>query len=237
MSIVSALTEKSWLHDVGRDDRILPEEGEPWDRGVGVNVFLAVVTILFTLVTSAYIVRMGLHGEALGHAGSDWHRIAEPPLLWFNTGLLVLSSLAFHAAFAAARAGRAKAVRRSVLAGGALGLGFVIGQLVLWRLLNDWGYVLSLSVGVCTPVANPLAPVLPITRSGNPAIAFFYLISGLHALHIIGGLAAWAVTARRIFGAAAAGGAGTVRAVQLCARYWDYMLLVWIVMMGLFVLS
>ena len=58
-------------------------------------------------------------------------------------------------------------------------------------------------------------------------------MSGLHAVHIIGGLVAWALTARTVFGGAIP--AATVRGIALCGRYWHFMLLVWLVMLGLFV--
>jgi cytochrome c oxidase subunit 3 len=78
--------------------------------------------------------------------------------------------------------------------------------MVLWRRLTGW--------------------------SVNPASAFFTLICAFHGLHVVGGLAAWMLAGRRLLAGAAPEAA---RAVQLCARYWEFMLLVWLVMMGLFV--
>ncbi len=236
MSIIGALTEKPWLNP-GLDAAALahPEERTGgWDRGVGLGVFFVVVTMLFLLVTTAYLMRMGLHQGILGHAGSDWYRLGEPPLLWFNTGLLVVSSLAFHGAGAAARRDDGRNVRIFMIAGGLLGIAFLIGQLALWRHYHESGYAMAATIGYCvTGLTDPLALPVPQTRSGNPAIAFFYLITGLHGLHILGGLAAWGLTARRVFGGGAA--AGAARTVQLCARYWHFMLLVWLIMLGLFV--
>lgn len=235
MSLLSALTEKPWLTP-GLSDaaRALPDERpHGWDKGVGLGVFLLIVTVLFSLVTSAYLMRMGLHGGSLGHAGRDWHQFGEPPLLWINTLALVASSLAFMAALRAARADRPRTLRAYMLAGGLLGIAFLVGQIVLWRLLNDWGYVMSYSIGVCQVAGDPLSAPLELTHSGNPAVAFFYLISGLHGLHILGGLVAWALTARTTFGGGPT--AAAVRAVELCGRYWHFMLLVWLVMVVLFV--
>ena len=237
MSLLGALTEKPWLTP-GLSDaaRALPDEQpQAWDKGVGLGVFFLIVTVLFSLVTSAYLMRMGLHGGALGHAGQDWHRFGEPPLLWVNTLILVGSSLSFALAHRAARAGQASALRRYLLLGGLLGLAFLVGQLALWRLLSDWGYAMSYSIGICTVSSDPLSAPVEITHSGNPAVAFFYLISGLHGLHIVGGLVAWALTGRAILRGAPA--AAATRAVQLCGRYWHFMLLVWLIMLGLFVLT
>ena len=63
---------------------------------VGLGVFLAVVGCLFALFTSAYFMRMGL---------SDWRALPVPRLLWLNTGVLVLSSVALQCALVAARNG------------------------------------------------------------------------------------------------------------------------------------
>jgi hypothetical protein len=63
---------------------------------IGLGVFLAVAGSLFALVMSAYVVRMQL---------LDWRPLPVPPLLWFNTGVLVLSSVILQWAQAAARRG------------------------------------------------------------------------------------------------------------------------------------
>ena len=64
---------------------------------IGLGVFLAVAGSLFALLISAYVVRMGL---------LDWRPLPVPPLLWFNTGVLVLSSVTLQWAQAAARRDR-----------------------------------------------------------------------------------------------------------------------------------
>ena len=56
---------------------------------VGLGVFLAVVGALFALFFSAYFMRMEL---------PDWRTLAMPRILWFNTGVLVLSSVALQLA-------------------------------------------------------------------------------------------------------------------------------------------
>ena len=236
MSLFAALTDKPWLSPgLSAEARARPDERPgPWDKGIGLGLFLFVVTMLFILLTSAYLMRMGAHGgaEAGGgsHGASHWRAVGEPPLLWINTAMLVASSIAFHAALTATRAGHSLASRAMLLVGGLLGIAFLAGQIALWRILDDCTHALALGDAACAVRAAAPASAAPVWAA-NPASAFFYLISGLHGLHIVGGLAAWALTGKRVL----AGGAGIVRAVQLCARYWDYMLLVWLVMMGLFV--
>jgi cytochrome c oxidase subunit III len=154
-------------------------------------------------------------------------------MLWFNTGLLFASSLAFHHAWTCARRGEAGRVRMALLAGGLLGFGFLVGQVLLWRHYEASGYVMAARFAVCASGVDPLSITIPETRSGNPAIAFFYLICGLHGIHILGGLAAWAVAVRRVIKGEALD--AVARSIQLCARYWHFMLLVWLAMAALFV--
>ena len=77
---------------------------------IGLGVFLAVVGTLFSLFITAYSMRMYL---------GEWRPLPAPRLLWFNTGLLVLSSIALQGALVAANRGRIDGVRAGLFAGGA----------------------------------------------------------------------------------------------------------------------
>ena len=170
----------------------------PSAGAVGLSVYAGVACVMFSLLVAAYMMRMGLH-SAMGHAGDDWVSMPDPPLLWINSAVLAGSSIAWEIA---RRAGRDKAVQASI-AGAALGLCFLIGQWLLWRHYQADGYYLS----------------------NNPANAFFYLLTALHALHIIGGLVAagWALAARNL------------RHIRLTALYWHFLLLIWVLLAGLLV--
>jgi len=65
----------------------------------------------------------------------------------------------------------------------------------------------------------------------NPAIAFFYLITGLHGLHLVGGLVAWFRTVIKVWGDFDA--AQVRQSMELCTVYWHFMLLVWLILFGL----
>jgi cytochrome c oxidase subunit 3 len=65
----------------------------------------------------------------------------------------------------------------------------------------------------------------------NPAIAFFYLITGLHGLHLLGGLVAWGRTVARVWGDFDV--AKIRHSVELCTLYWHFLLGVWVVLFGL----
>lgn len=194
------LMSKPWL-EVGAIDDVRGTGASPVPAAtVGLGVFLAVVVTLFALLISAYFMRMQT---------ADWAQMPAPKLLWFNTGLLILSSVALQYAQVAARRGRMEDVAGGLVAGGLLALAFMAGQLLAWQQLNAEGYFLAT----------------------NPANAFFYLLTGLHGLHLLGGLVALALTADKVWRGLEP---GQVRlSVRLCAIYWHFLLALWIVLFTL----
>ena len=170
---------------------------------IGLFALLAVITSLFGLFISAYWMRME-------HAHGDWNPLAVPRVLWLNTGLLILSSAAMQWARAAAGHARADRVRAGLIAGGVFAWAFLAGQLLAWHQLSASGYFVA----------------------RNPAVAFFYLLTGVHGLHLLGGLLVWGKTVVRM----AQAGVELVDlrlSVELCTVYWHYLLLVWLVLFGL----
>lgn len=168
---------------------------------IGLGVFLAVVTALFALAISAYMMRMEI--------GTDWRPMPEPVLLWGNTMILVLGSVFLQWAWHAAGRADDKALGLGLAAGGACTIAFIGGQLAVWLQLVNAGHY----------------------AAANPANAFFYLLTALHALHLLGGLVAWGglvLKLRRGAGPAAVHGG-----VELCAVYWHYLLVLWAILFGL----
>jgi cytochrome c oxidase subunit 3 len=194
------LTAKPWLEQGVTVD--LREEGpsSPPAAKIGLGVFLAVVGSLFALFISAYSMRMTM---------VDWRALPIPRLLWFNTAVLVLSSVALQGAQVAARRNDMNGVIVGLCAGGASAVTFLVGQLLAWRELSIAGYFLA----------------------SNPANSFFYLITAVHGLHLMGGLVALGRTTAKVWHGAPV---TEVRlSVELCAIYWHFLLLVWLVLLGL----
>ena len=202
MSILRTLSTKPWVAERGyvSDSHGF---GLPTAR-VFLSVFLGVVTAVFGLLTAAYFVRMTY---------ADWQSLPVPALLWLNTAILILSSVALQWARTSARHQQADRVRRGLLAGGALAFAFLVGQFLVWQQLGSLGYFVDT----------------------NPSNSFFYLITGLHGLHLLGGLVAWLRASLRLWR-----GAETDKirmSVELCAVYWHFLLLVWLVMFGLLLVT
>ena len=167
---------------------------------IGLGVFLAVVGSLFALFISAYSMRMTM---------VDWRALPVPRLLWFNTGVLILSSIALQWAYIAARRNDMDGVIIGLCAGGASALIFLAGQILAWRQLSLAGYFVT----------------------SNPANSFFYLITAVHGLHLMGGLVALGRTIAKVWRGAEM--AQVRLGVELCAIYWHFLLLVWLVLLAL----
>lgn len=138
-------------------------QGEPTRTGIWVG--LSAIAMMFAALTSALFVREG-------SATTDWHHITLPPILFFNTVALVASSVALELARRRVAAtmrgqenGRSSAtlwLNLTML----LGLVFVVGQYLAWLNLR--------SLGLYLPT--------------NPNSSFFYVFTGVHVVHVLGGL-------------------------------------------------
>jgi cytochrome c oxidase subunit 3 len=125
---------------------------------IGMWVFLASIVMLFTSLSSAYIVRSGNI--------YDWFPIAVPRAMFGSTALLLLSSVAIEIARRKLRQGLSDSYSRYLLLTLLLGFGFIGSQFMAWRELERQGIYLST----------------------HPHSSFFYLLTGAHAVHVAGGL-------------------------------------------------
>lgn len=171
------------------------DSGPAWPDGarrIGLWVFMVVVTTLFGLFGVAYMMRA---------AYEDWRPITYVPWqLYCSTGLLVLCSLAWELARRHVAAGRREAARSTSIGALVLSAMFVLSQLYAWQAMTAADYSVA----------------------ANPANSFFYLITGLHALHVLGGMVAGSFAVRR---------AG--EAIGLCARYWHFLFVLWLAVFAL----
>jgi cytochrome c oxidase subunit III len=125
---------------------------------IGMWIAMASILMLFTALTSAYIVRAG--------TGNDWRPIAMPRLLWVSTALILTSSLTISIALRALKRKDHSAYKRWLLLTVVLGLGFLATQLLSWQqLVAQRVYV-----------------------STNPHSSFFYLLTAVHGAHLLGGI-------------------------------------------------
>jgi cytochrome c oxidase subunit 3 len=162
-------------------------------------VALASIAMLFTALSSAYIVRAG--------GASDWVSIAMPRVLLLSTALILISSVTLEVSRRRLKASSFGVYGRWLLITMLLGLGFLASQLAAWRQLARQGVYLS----------------------SNPHSSFFYLLTAAHAVHLAGGLLAliflWARSRFVTEAKVTARGQAAADAVTI---YWHFMDALWI---------
>jgi len=198
LGIFSELTSKPWLESQGviDNDHVGGTIALP-AATVGVRVFVAVVTVVFTLLVVAYLDRMAI---------ADWRPVPEPLLMWLNIIVLFASSVAMQWAANSARRGNTGNVEAGMLIGGACALAFLAGQIMVARQLDALGFFVPT----------------------NPALAFLYLLTALHGIHLLGGLVVLGRSVLRIWKGYEVHQVRT--SVELCAFYWHFLLVVWLVL-------
>lgn len=137
---------------------------------------------------------------------SQWRAMAPPPFVWINTVILLASSLSLELA---RRAPAATELKRWMTLTCLLGAAFLVGQLWIWTLLADQGIYLS----------------------GNPHSSFFYLLTGVHGVHLLGGVAGLAILTARAWSSAARAPARV--SLNVTALYWHFMDGLWIYLLVL----
>jgi cytochrome c oxidase subunit III len=192
---------------------------------LGLGVAVIGILMVFVSFTSAYVVRQGLPtlDPRTNTLVRDWFPLPLPGLLFFNTGMLLISSVTMELA-------RRQAARFTTPMGAAsipnifagregtilwlaltavLGLGFLRGQWVAWRELAASGFYVATS----------------------PSSSFVYLLTGTHGVHLLGGIFALLVAAATILFRRPA--ESRVVVLDVTAWYWHFMTLLWIYILSL----
>lgn len=197
MSLLKKITVKPW-ETKGIIGGLRPEGAfDTAPEKVALVVFLGVASILFSLFTVSYFIRMEL---------PDWTPLSDPSQLWLNTGLLVISSVLFQWARNISKSDKQKNITIAFIGGGVFAILFITGQLVVWQNLQSAGYYVA----------------------SNPANSFFYLLTGVHALHLLGGLWVWSKSSIRLL---TSGEPRDIRlSIELCTLYWHFLLVVWLIL-------
>jgi cytochrome c oxidase subunit 3 len=174
--------------------------------------------MLFVSFTSAYIVRQGLptldpRTNTLVH---DWLPLSLPALLFFNTGLLLISSVTVELARRqVARTAPGTGSMLNVFAGREgtilwlaltvmLGLSFLKGQWTVWGEMQASGFYVATS----------------------PNSSFLYLLTGTHGVHLLGGILALLASGATMLLRRSA--ESRVVVLDVAAWYWHFMTLLWI---------
>ena len=165
------------------------------------------VMVVSTVIFSLFVVSYS--DRMLVH---DWKSLSEPWLLWINTVILISTSIVFHKTKVLSDQNKFEKAKNGLLLVGFLTFAFITGQLLVWQ------YFISIGQYVST----------------NPANAFFYLFTALHGLHVLGGLFFLGRATKKLFRNNYSV-TKIKQAISLCAVYWHFLLIVWIVLFGLMI--
>jgi cytochrome c oxidase subunit 3 len=176
----------------------------PPPSSTAIWVFLFAITMMFAAFSSALIVRKG--------SSMDWQSFTLPSILYLNTFVLLLSSVTLEVA--RNRIGKfmggvklgSESPARWLYVTLFLGVLFVAGQYIAWRQLRAQGLYLAT----------------------NPSSSFFYLLTAVHALHVLGGLSALLIMIAKL-------NKLTLRrnTVIATSRYWHFMGVLWVYLIAL----
>lgn len=189
----------------GGDDGKNRRKKQPSPKRYYTGVAIGIVSILmfFMALASAFLVRKG---------SADWVPVHIPVLLWVNTVVLLTSSGTLELARKRLANADPHGFRNWWLVTTALGIAFLIGQVVAWRILDRQGIYLS----------------------SNPGSSFFYIFTGAHAVHLIGGVVALIYVAFRNFDVAKV--TRTV-AADITSYYWHFLDALWLFLLALLYLG
>ena len=140
----------------------------------------------------------------------DWRSLNEPWLLWINTIILIFTSLIFHKAKVLSDKNEFEKAKNYLFLVGFLTFAFITGQLLVWQHYVNLGQYVST----------------------NPANSFFYLFTALHGLHVLGGLFFWGRATTKLF-TKNFSVLKIKQAIELCAIYWHFLLIIWFILFGL----
>jgi cytochrome c oxidase subunit 3 len=176
-----------------------PSKSPPGMYRLGLLIACGSILAFFTALVVAFYWR--------SRTPPFWAPIALPHSLWLSTAIILASSVTFEAARRTYRKGLHAVAARLLVATACLGAAFLASQLAAWRNLVQRGYYLA----------------------QNPYSSFFYMFTGLHAAHLIGGLVALFIVVL---------GRSTRReTVDTVAYYWHFLGVLWIALFVILLIS
>lgn len=205
MQLFKSLQEKPWLPIALGQQTDLPyfASNKESAASTALRFFLAVITVIFFLFTITFLQRtQSFDFQAL--SGEPWLPFTNANVLWQNSSYLLLASISIILAKKFAKQQSLSAIIISLTATAFFTLLFVSGQVQVWQQLNQSGFYIYT----------------------NPANSYYFLLTGVHALHIIGGILVfirciWLFSFNLSYQQLAS-------RLKLCALYWHYLFFIWL---------
>lgn len=158
-------------------------------------LFIVTVVMIFASLTSAYIVRQ---------SEGNWLEFDLPEIFWYNSAVILLSSVALHWAYISAKKDDLAKVRLGMVLTSILGAIFLVGQWYSWGALVD----------------------RDVFFVGNPAGSFLYVFTGLHALHLISGVIFLIIVLISSFKYQVH--SKNMDTMEMCVTYWHFLGGLWL---------
>ena len=159
-------------------------------------LFIVSVCMIFASLTSAYIVRQ---------AEGNWQVFDLPPLFWVSSVVILVSSLTMHWSYLAAKKDNLEMVKVGMSLTTVLGIAFLVTQVMAWNEL----------------VANNV-----YFTGGNPSASFVYVLSGMHGLHIVGGVVFLLITLVATFRFQVH--SKNLNLIEMCTTFWHFLDALWL---------
>ena len=167
-------------------------------------LLIASVSMLFAALTSAYIVRQ---------AEGNWLYFELPAMLYWTTGVILLSSITLHLGYRYAKRDQIENLKLMVGITAALGLVFLAGQVMAWKDL----------------VAHSVYFV------GNPSGSFLYVLTGLHGLHIVSALVYLVIVLISAYRLKIS--SHNLVQLEMCVTYWHFLGGLWLYLFVFLILN
>lgn len=205
MQLLKTLQEKPWIPTISEQQTNQSSSVPEIERAAStaLQFFLAVITVIFFLFTITFLQRtQSFDFQAL--SGEPWLPFTNADILWQNSAYLLLASISIILAKTFAKQQSLYAIIISLTATALFTLLFINGQVQVWQQLNQSGFYIYT----------------------NPANSYYFLLTGIHALHIIGGvlvfmrciwLFAFSLSYQKL-----------ASRLKLCALYWHYLFFIWL---------
>lgn len=169
---------------------------------LGLYLLLVSSTMVFLAMLAAFVMRRSI--------AVDWVSMPKPPVLWWNTGVLLASSALLEKARRKLQSSNRVAFNWWWTSATALGILFLLGQGLAWRQLKNEGLFIA----------------------SNPSTSFFYILTATHAAHLLGAIAAVVyvdVAALRF-----SLGPAKRTVIDASAIFWHFLDGMWLCLMALF---
>mgnify|MGYP001167625375 FL=1 len=206
MSIFDTLSQKPWLPSQEKKDNLHTGQSFAFESSR-----VALICFLGSITALFSLFFVAYVGRM---AYGDWRVLPEPFLLWINTGALVISSILFQKAKNLSNKFIFDNAKYYLLAAGVFAILFILGQFKVWNLLNSYGYFVD----------------------SNASFAFFYMLTGLHMVHMLGGLVVWIWSVSQIFKSDLSY-TKLKSTIGSTAIYWHYLLVVWLILFCLLIVT